>query len=180
MIKVFDAQITNISQMIEICELNLAQNNKDKLSAEDFSKQGFLIGKLTFDDAEKFIIDSESIAKIAKDNNEILGYITGYDIKKSKINFFENIKDLEKIRHKKIYYHHQIVKKPQTKNVGSQLLQATLDEVKSKGYDYVICCIIHAPLYNEASISFHKKFGFENIGEMKAEDFTRGVYLKIL
>lgn len=180
MIKILDAQIKDIPQMIEICELNLAQNNKEKLSAEDFSKQGFLIGKLTFDDAEKFIIDTESIAKIATDNNKILGYITGYNIEKSKINFFENIEDLEKIRHKKIYYHYQIVKKPQTKNVGSQLLQATLDEVKSKGYDYVICCIIHAPLYNEASISFHKKFGFENIGDIKSEDFTRGVYLKTL
>jgi predicted GNAT superfamily acetyltransferase len=54
------------------------------------------------------------------------------------------------------------------------------DEARSRGYEKVVCKIIHQPFLNQASISFHEKFGFEKISEITNQWVTAGIYLKNL
>jgi GNAT superfamily N-acetyltransferase len=179
--KITPAQYSDIEQMIAICEQNLVENNRDKFAAEDFSKKGFLISRLTLDDAKKMIDDqNNSFACVIKNGAEVLGYLTGCDLEKYGTKFFENVPSLEKIKNEKIFYHKQIVKKPDAKNIGKKLLFAMFDEAKNRGYSHVICRIVHAPFCNETSISFHEKFGFQKIGSTEENGVTLGIYLKNL
>jgi len=79
---------------------------------------------------------------------------------------------------KKIFYYSQIAKKPNSKNVGKQLALAMIDEIKKRGYHYVVCKIVHEPIKNEASITFHEKLGFKCIEEIDQENYLCGIYLK--
>ena len=54
-----------------------------------------------------------------------------------------------------------------------------LDAAATKNYQAILCQIAHAPLANNASIEFHKHFGFENIGQTDNHGFTLGLYLKM-
>ena len=177
------ARHSDIGQMIEVCAQNLVENNREKFAAVDFSRQGFLIGKLTEEDAKKYIDDQENyFVCVATDGEEVLGYLTGCDVKKSGIDFFSVEPSLKKIQNEKIFYHKQIVKKLDAKNIGKKLLFAMFDEVKSRAYSHVICRIVHEPFYNEASISFHEKFGFQEVGSMeesgRVKGLKMGIYLK--
>ncbi len=177
---VVPAQHSNIPQMMAVCAQNLVKNNRDKFTDEDFSKNGFLIVQLTEELAKQFIDDPKNyFAHVAKNGEEVLGYLTACDVTKSGINF-EIVPAFEKIKNEKIFYHKQIAKKPDAKHVGKKLLFSMFDEVKSRGYKYVICRIVHAPLYNQASITFHERCGFKEVGSMEENGAKLGVYLKIL
>jgi hypothetical protein len=79
----------------------------------------------------------------------------------------------------KTFYHKQIVKKAGVKKVGEKLLLAMFEESKRRGYEKIICRIVQRPFFNQASISFHEKFGFKKIGEMSEYEIDLGIYLKI-
>ena len=179
--KISLAQYFDIDQMIAICEQNLVENNREKFAAEDFSKKGFLISRLTAFDAKKMIDDQKIFfVCVIKDGEEVLGYLTGCDVGECKTKFFEDVPSLEKIKNEKIFYHKQIVKKPNATKIGKKLLFAMFDEAKNRGYSHVICRIVHAPFCNETSISFHEKFGFQKIGSTEENGVILGVYLKTL
>lgn len=181
MIQVFPAQHSDIKQMIEVSGKVLVKTNREKFTAEDFAKQGFLIVQLTEEVARKFIDNSQShFACVAKEGEEVVGYLTSCDVKESGIIFPEEMAEFKRIKDQKIFYHKQIARKPGMKNVGQKLLLAMFDEVKSRGYSHVLCRIVHTPFFNEVSINFHKKFGFREIGLMEDDGATLGVYLKEL
>ena len=75
--------------------------------------------------------------------------------------------ELEKFKNQKLFYHKQIVKNPDAKNIGKKLLFAMFDEAKKRGYLHVVCRIVHAPFFNQASVSFHERFGFKEVGKME-------------
>jgi hypothetical protein len=172
------ATVADISQMVEICALNLVKNNQDKFDANDFAKKGFLIGELTESDALEMLADPKNhFVCVSKDDEEVLGYLTGCDISVSGIEF---PKDISEIKSEKLFYYKQIVKKPDAKNIGQSLVNAMLKEVKERGYSKVVCRIVYAPFYNQNSISFHELFGFRKIGEMQDKGSNLGIYLKDL
>ena len=175
------AQHFHINQMMDVCARNLVKNNRDKYSDEDFSKKGFLIVQLTEEIAKKFIEEKENhFACVAIDGEEVAGYLVGCDIKKSGIDLFSNVPELKKFQHENFFYHKQIVKNPEAKNVGTKLLLTLFDEMKNRGYQHIFCRIVLEPFYNEISISFHKKFGFKEVGVMQEDGAKLGIYLKTL
>ncbi|MDX2082993.1 MAG: hypothetical protein SFV53_03290 [Rickettsiales bacterium] len=184
-INIRKAKHSDIDQMIEICEQNLVENNLTKFSAEDFSKKGFLLTRLTSENAKKMIDDRKDfvvlVAENKKENSyEILGYLIGCDIKKSQIDFPSETIAKKNLAAAKTFYHKQIVKKTATKNIGKKLLSAMIEMVKDKKYQQIICRIVHQPFKNEASIIFHEKFDFTKIGKMSHAKITFGIYLKNL
>ncbi len=170
-----------ISQMIEICAQNLVENNRDKMSSDDFANKGFLIRKLTIEDVQEMLANQDRHFVIAiKDGENLQGYLTGCDAYESGIDFLLYVPKLNNIEGAKFFYHKQIVKRPEAKNVGSKLLLSMFDEAKSRGYSHVICRIVHQPFLNQSSISFHEKFGFKKVGEMTENKNVLGIYLKEL
>ena len=167
--------------MINICAQNLVENNRGRFDANDFAAKGFLIRKLTKEDVREMLADQENhFACVAKNGEEVLGYLTGCDVSKTEIDFFKHAPELEKLKNQKIFYHKQIVKKPDAKNIGSKLLFAMFDEAKRRNYLHVVCRIVHKPFFNQASVSFHEKFGFKEIGAMEENGLQLGIYLKDL
>lgn len=161
---IFPTTRADIAQMIEICAQNLVENNRDKFAADDFAAKGFLIRKLTREDVEEMLADQENhFSCVVKNGAEILGYLTGCDVKKSEIDFIRNVPELAKFKNQKLFYHKQIVKKLDAKNVGTKLLQAMFDEAKIRNYSHVVCRIVHKPFFNQASIFFIKNLASEKL-----------------
>lgn len=180
MIKIVAAQHSDIQQMIEVSSLNLVRNNRDKFSDADFAQKGFLIVPINEEKAQNFIDDPEALAQIAKEGDEVVGYLTGQDVEKTGINFTGEVETFEEIKDQKNFYYTQIAKKPEAKDVGRKLVVSMLDEAKKLGYENIICRIVQKPFYNKVSTVFHERLGFENIGTMLEDGATLGVYLKRL
>ncbi len=175
------AQHQDIEQMMAICEQNLLTTNCQKFTAVDFSQKGFLLTRLTFENAKKMIDDEKNyFLAVAKNDDEVLGYLIACDIEKSGINLPKAVLSAQEITNSKIFYHKQIAKKLTAKGVGKKLLLAMCEQARKRGYEKIICRIVHAPFYNQASISFHQKFGFKKIGEMQENKIALGIYIKSL
>jgi predicted GNAT superfamily acetyltransferase len=176
-----DVKAADIAQMIDICAQNLIENNDKKFTAAEFSQKGFLVKKLTKEDVEEILQDQKNqFVCVAKEGEEVLGYLIGCDVSKTKINFLKYWPDFKKSEKGKFFYHKQIVKKPEAKNVGKKLLLAMFDEAKIRSYSQVICRIVHKPFFNQASINFHQKFGFNQVTTMEESGMMLGIYQKNL
>ncbi|MFV0564855.1 MAG: GNAT family N-acetyltransferase [Flavobacteriaceae bacterium] len=71
-----------------------------------------------------------------------------------------------------IYIH----QKAQGKGVGTQLLTALINLAKKEGYHTMIAGI---DALNKGSIGFHKKFGFVEVGTIKAAGFKFDTWLDL-
>ena len=181
--KITHAELSDLDQVFEVCAQNRVANNREKFTDEEFAKNGFLMTQLTKERLEKMLADPQNyFLSVAKEGEEVVGYLAGYDATKIGQVFLDNNPIPEEMKSKKIFYYKQIAKKPGTKNIGGQLIVNMFDEVKKRGYFCVVCHIVHKPIYNQASISFHQKFGFKEIGsvEEKENAVKMGVYLKVL
>lgn len=181
------AEYSEINQVIEVCSENLVSTNREKFSDEDFSKRGFLIRKMTPEEAKEMIDDKENhFLYVVKNGDEVLVYISGCDLKKTPLDLQEKVFKAQELQDyiakngEKVFYHKQIAKRVSARNVGQKLLFAMFENAKNRGYGYVVCRIVYQPFYNEISIAFHEKFGFRKIGEMEDNGAQLGVYLKDL
>jgi L-amino acid N-acyltransferase YncA len=181
MILITQATNEDINQMIEICAQNLVETNRQKFGRDDFAKKGFLLSRLTFENAKKMIDDEENyFVCVAKNGDEVLGYLIACDLEKSEINFSaEILNQICAAKKGKIFYHKQIAKKLGSKNVGEKLLLAMFDEARRRAYAQIICRIVHRPFLNQASIFFHQKFGFKQVEKMLEGENELGIYQKI-
>ena len=187
MSKVRSATTNDIAEIIVICQQNLAKN-KDQ---SQLSKTGFLFGELTFDALEKEIKNPQDfIILVCVEDKKIIGYLTAQvitevakvaKVAKVEIDFYQKVKELlGEIPDKEILYYKQIAKKIGEKNVGSKLLTELCKTASEKGYSHLVCKIIHQPFFNQNSIDFHQKNGFQQIGLRKANGNLAGIYLKKL
>ena len=170
----------DIGEMVAICATQLVANREGD-NAQNMGKSGFLIVELTKDQAKDIINDSkDSLALILKRDDEILGYLTAFDIKKTEDEFRQKVFSVPQLQKfgKKIFYYNQIAKKPNSKNVGKKLTLAMVDEAKKRGNSCIICKIGHKPFRNEASIAFHEKLGFKCIEEIDKGGYLCGIYWK--
>lgn len=181
------AEYSEIDQVIEVCVENLVSTNHEKFTDEDFSKRGFLIRKITPEEAKEMIDDKENhFLHVAKSGNEILGYLSGCDLKKTALDLQEKVFKAPELQDyiakngEKVFYHKQIAKRVKARNIGKKLLFSMFEDARKRGYGYVVCRIVYQPFYNEISIAFHEKFGFRKIGEMEDNGAQLGVYLKDL
>ena len=176
--KVVYAQYCDIMDMIKINHTNLLKNNLDS----DVGKSGFLVVELSEIDLKNIIDDkSKSLAIVLKKEEEIFGYLIGFDIMKTEVDFQKQVFSLfesKGLNYKddKIFYYSQIAKKPNSKNIGKNLVLSMFNEVKKMGYDYIVCRIVHSPIKNEASMAFHQSLGFKSIGDIAGGGYLCGVY----
>lgn len=180
MIEIVPAQLSDLEQIIEICAANLVENNQKKFSAEDFSRRGFLLKKLTFDAAQEMILNHENyIFLVAKNDEEILGYVIAFDARNVADQGLNQSLELPEIKQidGKILYYSQIAKKPSAKNIGEKLTLAMIDEANKRNYSQIFCKIVHAPFRNQKSIDFHLRLGFKMIAELSDEETSKGIYV---
>lgn len=170
----------DIESIVAICSEKLVENNKQKMTADDFSKNGFLMSKITKKDVENMIEnENDYVVLLAKNSLEAVGYLTACDSKKAG-DFKKKIESFDQLKGKKVLYYKQIARKNGEKNVGNSLINKMLSEAVNRGYNYVICQIVHEPFFNNISAAFHEKYGFKKIGFEVEEARKLGIYLKKL
>ena len=113
------------------------------------------------------------------EKDDVFGYLNGFNIKKAEIVVQNNIlslPELTDINVEKIFYYRQIAKKPNTTNIGKDLVLTMINEISKRGYQTIVCKIIHAPIKNSISINFHTKLGFKCIAETYENNYLKGIY----
>ncbi len=177
------AEIKDIPGIISVLDQNLIAYKKPT-EITTLEQTGFLINGFTPDDAKAAILDTDNfIFLISTENDDVIGYAIGCDVKKLKSTFQEELAAVSsKIRtivfsEKTLYLRH-IAKKTDKKHVGKKLLQTLSEQAKLASYKYIICVIAHKPIQNKASITFHEKLGFVCVGYNEDGDKKSGVYLK--
>ena len=174
------AILDDISQIVAINKLRLVAKNE--LIQQEFQSQknklseGFLLGKLDEDEVRDRILDqSNNIALVNCSDSKVLAYLLAYNAKKLPDDIVNKVKNFDQNYSERILYYHQIAKLPGSGSVGRDLVLRMLDEARSYKYDLVFCKIVHAPP-NQASIKFHTKIGFKEIGEIIEGQVTFGIY----
>jgi predicted GNAT superfamily acetyltransferase len=155
---------------------------------EKIGSRGFLIHALTEEELQRLICDRENIILlVTRENNEVDGYVLAYDInawKTFKPEWEKIVKVPEDIAEflgkEKILYLRHIARKGSAKGKGSKLMERLIKEAQSRGYKYIICEILEAPITNRASIEFHQKWGFKKVGQVIENRLTWGLFLKSL
>jgi len=176
--KVVYAQYRDIIDIIAINNANLLQNNLDA----DAGKSGFLVVELSEIDLKNIIDDKlKSLAVVLKKEEAVFGYLIGFDIMKTEVDFQQQVFSLFESKglnyeDDKVFYYSQIAKKLNSKNIGKNLVLSMFSEIKKMGYDYIICRIVHSPIKNEASMAFHQSLGFKFIGDIVGGGYLCGVY----
>lgn len=170
------ATLQDAEKMVGICEENLVENKQEN----NLSQSGFLVTRLTSEVARKMIADEKNhLALILQEGDQAMGYLTGCDISEMDLAFQNHVKNFLQLKNSsRIFYHKQIAKKINAKKVGEKLLLAMFDEARKRGYREIICKIVHEPFFNQASVSFHQKFGFNEIGKIEENGRVLGIYLK--
>jgi predicted GNAT superfamily acetyltransferase len=176
MTQILPAKIQDAQEIKAILEENLL--NIQSPIDENQGNKGFLVNNIPLEEIEQLIGNQNNIILVAKENNAIKGYLIACNLaddEKSAI--FYPYLESQKITSNKIIYYRQIAKKLNSGKIGNILLENFLKTAKSQGYEYVICRIIHLPINNQRSISFHQNIGFKLIGESREEKVTAGIYL---
>lgn len=162
---------------------------EDEASAQHAKDNGFLVYALSAEELRGIIEDSEShIIKVAREGNQIVGYIISYDMQEwqelhpdwfSRLNAGENDKD-DLSRDKVMYGRHIAVSDDAlSPGLGRKLLTSTLEEAEKRGYHCYTVEVLKEPVANIRSANFVQKRGFELIGQNE-DDKHRvwSVYLK--
>ena len=180
--EIFNAEYCDIVDIIAINNANLLKNNLDG----DAGKSGFLVAESSEIDLKNLINDKlKSLSVVLKRENEVLGYLIGFDIIKTEVDFQQQVFSLFESKglnyeDDKVFYYSQIAKKPYSKNIGKNLVLSMFSEVKKMGYDYIVCRIVHSPIKNEVSMAFHHSLGFKYVGDIAGGGYLCGIYLYIL
>lgn len=159
-------------------------STKESLADNELEATGFLITPFT-DELVHYYVNSEKYLSLtAKLDSKIVGYAIACDLVEEKdLNqLIETLPEWRKLNQQKVFYLSQIATKTEgEKGVGKQLMNSVLNYAMSHGYRYIVSQIIHAPIRNSVSITFHEKCGFRFIAEMVRKDKrVAGVYLKDL
>lgn len=177
------AEINDIPGIISVLEQNLISYKK-ALTTDILEQTGFLINGFTYEDAKAAILDKDNfIFLISTENDNVIGYATGCNVKKLKSIYQEELAAVSsEVRNivfsEKAFYLRHIAKKIDTKHVGKELLQTLLDQAIYAGYEYIICVIAEKPIQNKASKIFHEKVGFRCAGYNQDGDRIFAVYFK--
>lgn len=180
------AQKQDLIGMLAILNINLISDKKiHRINKKQVEANGFLVGPFTADEIATHLVSTENhIILVAREEDLVTGYLISYDLCRVSDGLykeFTSFPEIDKVQDKKkILYYRQVAKLPGKENIGSKLLQKMLDEAKEKGYEMVVCRVVHKPFQNKISIAFHKKFGFKFLGLVQNGDMTLGVYMKAL
>lgn len=178
------ATTSDIDGIISIQNKNLLPSiNITDSSKLEFSNKGFLVYPVTNKELEKIVDEPKKhILIVASNGNEIEGYILAYDFdtwKTEKPSWRAIINNGESLDDKKILYFRHITVKPGS-GIAIGLENNLFSESKKMGYQYIIGEILRKPIHNNRSMEFHKRIGFNVIGEIQEKNMTWDLVLKDL
>jgi hypothetical protein len=175
------AKIQDTPQMLGILQENLVDISDPKV-LQNQHQNGFLIRHIGVLEMEELVLDDKNNTVLAaKENDKMLGYLIACRLNNMRadlcVGLLPSLRLQEINQLEKVIYHRQIAVKNGFKGVGRLLLEEFLSLAKKSGYQYVVCRIIHQPIYNQKSVLFHQKFGFKQIGDDVNNAVVAGVYL---
>ena len=176
------ATIDDIPGIMSVLEDNLIANKKQDTCV--LEKTGFLIHGFTAEEAQVAILDKNHfIYLVTTENDEVIGYTVGCDIKILKPIYQERLASISPaisnaLFSERVFYLRHIAKKQGKIHVGKELLQELIDRTKRAGYQSIICQIADKPVPNKGSKLFHEKYGFICVGYSENEEGSFGVYFK--
>ena len=155
-------------------------NNQENDSG--LPNKGFLIRDIKPKEIRRLIVTSKNnITLTARNDDQILGYLIASRLSSVVSNFqnmiLPHIKEATIDWQDKIIYYRQIAVRQGFSGIGSPLLLEFIKQAKQSNYQYVVCRIIHQPINNQKSISFHQKFGFKLIDIEIEENIVAEIYL---
>ncbi len=168
------ANYQDLQDIVEICRENLLRNKKE----DEISARGFLMSEMTEEYARN-MIDSDSVVLVAEKNNKISGYLVAYDLANEDEIFQAEVRKIKGLENAKIIYYKQIAKRLNETGVGKNLLIELVKEASKKGYSHIVCKIVLAPFYNQASVNFHEKNGFVKMTDLAEKERVVGIYVLV-
>ena len=179
------AELADIRGIFAVMDQNLLAK-KEVLDTTLLEQTGFLIHGFTREEARAAILDRENfVFVVAKENENVVGYATGSDIKTLKPVFQEKLASISEevqtaISTGRVFYYRHIAKKKGAVGIGKDLAPILMEYIRAAGYSHMVCQIAHDPIRNQASILFHERQGFRCVGTAPDGERRFGVYLKIL
>lgn len=183
--KIREVKTTDIPSILKLQdELNF-KNTKNP-------DRGVLMFPIDEEKVNKMLFAGGNISLIAEEENEIVGFLFAYPIsefKKISTYWSEKLTKViegENIDSDKVFYYEYLASKEGTKGVGMNLFKEFESQIDGKQYTHLICEILHKPLLNTNSITFHENRGFSLVDKVPYEatddipQMLWGVYLKEL
>jgi L-amino acid N-acyltransferase YncA len=184
-IRVRRARIHDIPGIMAILDYYLVSKKTSIIPAE-LEKTGFLLNSFTAEDAKAAIADKTNFFFfIATNQDEVIGYALGCDLKKLNPAFTGKIAAISSemnhiLSYDKVFFLKQIAKKPAKNHVGMQLIETIEAEAMVYGYHYIIGYIAAQPIKNTSSMIFHEKQGYSCAGYIQSGQETGAIYWKKL
>lgn len=180
---ILPASLQHVPAILNILQQNLI-TNLDTSASNLVEQRGFLIHAFKPEVLETAITDPEHyLVLTAWQQQRMQGYIWACDYQRLATEFQATLADVLTEHHvptSHVLYYRQIAKMPGSKGIGSAMLSALCNEAIQRGYQYVICQIMHKPFENKASIKFHENAGFKLLTTLSAEDKISGLYIKAI
>ena len=134
--------------------------------------EGFLVSEYTIEDYEAFFKDDDKYLFVAKEDNEVLGFIYGYYVEHG--GFSKTSLAIKDMAEPNDFILKQIAVKKERRKVGAYLINHLLTFIDSDIY----LAIVSKPL-NVASVMFHRKHGFIKAARIMEDDnLERLIYAK--
>lgn len=175
------ATTSDISGILQVLEHHLLMN-KDRSNPVALEQSGFLVTKHSEQHLQDWMNDAKHLTLVCKKAHKIVGYLLSCDwtvmppLLKTQFTELPSLKKL--LQSTSLLYHKQIAIQPGQSGVGSALMKYFFEEALKKGYHHISCIIVHEPILNKVSVDFHKKHGFECVGQVQVDNMRDGVYLK--
>jgi predicted GNAT superfamily acetyltransferase len=172
----------DIPGIIAVLEEHLLLN-KEKSAITQLEQSGFLMKRHSENELLEWMQNEEKhIVLVCREDQEVQGYLLACDMHALSAEMQAHLMSIEAIKNilkVPVLYHKQIAIKANQKGVGTALLQEFFNIALLKGYNHIVCLIVHEPVLNKVSLCFHQKHGFEYMGEVEIDDdINDGVYLK--
>jgi len=182
-VTVSPAHFADIPGILTVLKQNLiGPTNPFTPSSEN---TGFLIHSFTAEEVAEWIKDEENAIVLVskKADGVVVGYAVSFNLEKLpqylQDKFLAAISNIDKLSPStKILYYRHIAKTPGEKQIGKALLESVLHKANLQNYQYVVCQIVHEPVFNLVSAEFHKKMGFCLVTTYKDGNLTLGIYFK--
>ena len=125
---------------------------------------------------------------VAERDSELVGYLMCYDnnaleslVEANVLNYEDGIvREVSKQERPYIFGDHIGVREDLTQgNIGRNLMETLFEDMREKGINRMYVGVLHSPVRNEASVSFVRSFGFEEVSEVSNSDgLIWGIYCR--
>lgn len=185
-VEVKSANESDIEGVLDV-QLKCSLSHKRNLETIDseLSKTGFIVFPLKSSEFKSATDSPERMFFVAKNQVGVQGYILAYDLSdwKNAGHNFDKVKVTDRtmfdhLESDKVLYKRHLASKPGTKAVASKLEAQLTKKAIAKGYEYIVAEIAKLPIPNNRSLEFHKRNGYEIVGEEPEGEYVWNIIMK--